>query len=386
TDLYFWYQEIPNVDPARFNSPEAYLEAIRYRPLDQTFSYITSREANEAFYSSSQFIGFGLSGQVIAGEYRIAQVFPDSPAFEAGLVRGSRITQINGRTVEALVASGEIGGAFGPAEVGVTADIVFLRDGAPIRARMVKRPVTIPTVSLSRVYEVGGRRVGYIFFRNFVEPSYEALDAAFTELRNRSVDELVLDLRYNGGGLVSVAQHLASLIGGVRTDGQVFAEFFHNDKNGFRNRVLRFEPKPLALKIDRVVVVTTRASASASELVINALLPFMPVVVIGDRTYGKPVGQYGLEYCDIVLAPVAFQLRNADGQGDFFDGLQPTCLAPDDLDHDIGNPLEGSLKEAFTVIATGSCSEASSQPSRARRAPGGTDRRAVGWQSIVGAH
>jgi C-terminal processing protease CtpA/Prc len=246
--------------------------------------------------------------------------------------------------------------------------------------------VTIPTVSLTRVYEVAGRRVGYIFFRNFVEPSYEALNGAFSELRDRGVTELVLDLRYNGGGLVDVAQHLASLIGGVRTEGQVFAEYFHNDKNASRNEILRFEPKPNALTIERVVVVTTRASASASELVINALMPFMPVLVIGDRTYGKPVGQYGLTFCDKVLAPVAFQLRNANGQGDYFDGFQPNCVAPDDLDHDIGDALEGSLKEAFTVIATGQCSEAPVESLTKRRAPLEDAARASGWQAVVGAH
>ena len=110
------------------------------------------------------------------------------------------------------------------------------------------------------------------------------------------VRDLVLDLRYNGGGLVGVAQHLASLIAGVRTNGQVFAEYFHNDKNATRNRVLRFEPKPHALGLERLVVITTGASASASELVINALKPFIPVVVIGSRTYGKPVGQYQVNF------------------------------------------------------------------------------------------
>jgi C-terminal processing protease CtpA/Prc len=138
------------------------------------------------------------------------------------------------------------------------------------------------------------------------------------------VDDLVLDLRYNGGGLVNVAQHLASYIGGIRTDGQVFAEYFHNDKNAFRNRILQFEPKPGRLTLDRLIVVTTRGSASASELVINALRPFMPVVVIGDTTYGKPVGQYAIGFCDKLLAPVSFSLRNADGRATSSTALLPT--------------------------------------------------------------
>ena len=390
TDLYLWYREVPAVSLTAYDTPEAYLEAVRYRPLDRTFSYITSREANDAFYSDSQFIGFGFSTSLgIAAdgsELRVTQVFPDSPAQEANLARGARILEINGRTVADLVTSGELGGAFGASEIGVAGDILFERDGVAIRGRMVKRLVTIPTVSVTRVITVDGRKVGYIFFRNFVEPSHEALDRAFAELRAAQVTELVLDLRYNGGGLVNVAQHLASLIGGVRANGQVFTEYFHNDRYTARNRVTRFDARPEALTLDRLVVVTTRASASASELVINSLRPFMPVWIIGDRTYGKPVGQYAIPFCDKVLAPVSFTLRNADGQGDFFDGLQPNCPAADDVEHQLGDPLEGSLREALAVIATGQCSPtAAATPSaslrRVQAIPAGT-----GWQVFVGAH
>ena len=386
SDIYLWYSTMPTVNPTSFASPEEYLEAVRYRTLDSTFSYITSRAANDAFYSDSQFIGFGLSTSLNGVEMRVLQVFPDSPALEAGLSRGDRIVEIGGRPVSALVASGEIGSAFGAAEIGVVADIAFVNQaGARHEGHMVKRLVTIPTVSLTKVYNVGGRRVGYIFFRNFVQPSYEALDTAFAELAAAGVDDLVLDLRYNGGGLVSVAQHLASYIGGKRTDGLVFAEYFHNDKNTFRNHIIRFEPKPQPLTLDRLIVVTTGGSASASELVINALRPFIPVVVIGSRTYGKPVGQYGIEFCDKLLAPVSFALRNADGQGDFFDGFAPDCAAPDDVDRQLGDPAEGSLKEALTFATTNACSARPLTPQgRATtqvRAP-----RAIGWQSLVNAY
>jgi len=386
SDLYFWYHEMPDLNPASFDSPEAYLEAVRFRPLDTTFSYITSRAANDAFFSESQFIGFGLSTSLDGVEMRITQVFPDSPASEAGLLRGDRIAEIGGRSVAAMVESGEIGGAFGPTEIGVETDVVLIdQAGASRSAHMIKRLVTIPTVSLTRVYTVDGRRVGYIFFRNFVQPSFAALDSAFAELAAERVDDLVLDLRYNGGGLVNVAQHLASYIGGQRTEGLVFAEYFHNDRNAFRNRTLQFDTKPAQLRLDRLIVVTTRGSASASELVINALRPFMPVVVIGGTTYGKPVGQYGIPFCDLLIAPVSFTLRNADGQGDFFDGFAPDCPAPDDAEHQLGDPQEGSLKEALTFAATGACSAPAAATLRTARIP----RRGpwvLGWQSLVNAY
>jgi C-terminal processing protease CtpA/Prc len=218
-----------------------------------------------------------------------------------------------------------------------------------------------------------------------VTPSFEALDAAFAELSAGGVDDLVLDLRYNGGGLVSVAQHLASYLGGTRTDGLIFAEYFHNDRNTFRNRILRFEHKPKHLTLDRLIVVTTGASASASELVINALRPFMRVVVVGATTYGKPVGQYGIEFCDKLLAPVSFALRNANGQGDFYDGFAPDCPALDDAEHPLGDPEEESLKEALTFASTGACRPRS--PSAARVTESGPRLpRVLGWQSIVNAY
>jgi len=384
TELYYWYPFVPAVDPLRFDSPEAYLEAVRYRPLDHSFSYITSREANEAFFSDSQFIGLGLSTTVNAGELRVLQVFDGSPAAEAGLGRGHRILEINGRTIEALNASGQLDEAFGPNQIGAEVEVAFqTRDGQARRARMTKRAVTIPTVSLTRVVTVDGRRVGYVFFRNFVRPSFAALDEAFAALREAKVTELVLDLRYNGGGLVDVAVHLASLIAGPVTNGQVMARYVHNDKYRSFDEDIRFETTDKGLDLSRLFVVTTRGSASASELLINALRPYIPVVVVGDRTYGKPVGQYGIPFCDKVLAPVAFTIRNSADQGDYFDGIAADCTAGDDTTHDLGDAAEASLAEALHFLGTGACSprEPAAGPLRARD----ETWRPLGWQSVVNA-
>ena len=109
TDIYLWYQQLPNVDPARYDSPEAYLEAVRYQPLDSSFSYIADRAATEALFSSSEYAGFGFSSAFgPAGDLRIAQVFPGSPADEAGLARGDEIIEINGRSVAGRGAHGRV--------------------------------------------------------------------------------------------------------------------------------------------------------------------------------------------------------------------------------------------------------------------------------------
>lgn len=389
-ELYYWYRNIPDVDPTRYDSPEAYVDAIKYRPLDETFSYVASRAATDAFYSDSQFIGFGLAtqssliGDGTAVEMRVAQVFPESPASEVGLQRGDVIVSVGGRSIQDWWQAGELGAAFGPADVGYQTSVVYRRGEAePVEGGMTKRLVTIPTVSTTSVLDVNGVKVGYVFFRNFVQPSVAALDESFAQLKQAGVRELVLDLRYNGGGLVSVAQHLASLIGGSRTSGQVLAEYFHNDKNTARNQFLRFQEKEQALTLDRLVVITTRGSASASELVINALRPFIPVIVVGDRTYGKPVGQYAVNFCDKTAFPVSFSLRNANGEGDFFGGIPATCAAPDDLGRQLGDPAEASLAEALTFVRTGACTPVAASASRARRVDPAI--RDTGFQQLLGA-
>ena len=177
--------------------------------------------------------------------------------------------------------------------------------------------------------------------------------------------------------------HPVALIGGAVTNGRVFAEFQHNDKNTVLNEVLRFESKAETLTLPRLFVITTRASASASELLVNSLRSYMPVTVIGDATYGKPVGQYTFAFCDKVLAPVSFALVNADGQGAYFDGIPADCPAADDIENELGTAEEASLREALTVIRTGSCSpRATTQKSLRAAAP---PLRATGWQSVVNA-
>ncbi len=355
---YYWYKELPSPDPASFSSPEAYLDAVRYRPLDSSFSYITSKAASDAFYSDSQFIGFGLSYKRTSDtELRIAQTFPASPAAEAGMDRGDTLLSVNGKAVADLLRTGEIGTIFGAEQVGVTADVAW-RDmqGRQRSATLAKRLVTIPTVSQTAVLPAGPTRVGYVHFRNFVQPSVEALNTAFTQLRDQGATELVLDLRYNGGGLVSVAQHLGGLIGGPPLEGQVFVQFTHNDKQSSRNTAYRFEAKPQALSVSRLVVIATRGSASASEAIVNGLRPFMDVKVVGDATYGKPVGQYGFDFCEKVLYPVAFLVTNARGEADYFAGIPADCAAADDVDHALADPREASLAEALYVVRNGRCS------------------------------
>ncbi|MCG6927603.1 MAG: peptidase [Acidobacteria bacterium] len=390
-EWYLWYQQLPDPDPAGFDSPEAYLQAVRYLPRDSSFSYIGSQAATDAFYSDSQFIGIGLSfRQTGTTELRVSQVFPGGPAAAAGLARGDYMLTIDGRSVAALLQSGQLNDALGPAEIGFSLTLGWRSPGGPEReATVTKRLVTIPTVSATRVFDNGGSRAGYIFFRNFVTPSTEALNRAFDRLRADGATDLVLDLRYNGGGLVSVAQHLASLIGGEGTAGRIFVKFRHNDKKTANDETVSFESKPNALDLPRLVVIATGSSASASELVINSLRPFMNVTVVGARTFGKPVGQYGFDFCEKVLFPVAFATENAEGEADYFNGIPANCAAPDDLNRQIADPGEGSLAEALQFLRTGHCSgraAAEAEVQAQRRAVLPRPYEGDPWRQLVGAY
>ena len=357
---YLWHHEMPKANPASFSSPESYLEAVRFRPLDESFSHITSKAENDAFFDESQFVGLGFGMLQVGSDLRVTQVFPQSPAADAGLGRGDYLRFINDRLVPELLESGQLGAELGPSTVGHQVELAWRTlQGAEHSALVEKRPVTIPPVSHTAILDVDGGPVGYLHFRNFVQPSIEALDTAFAEFRQRGVRDIVLDLRYNGGGLVTVATHLASLIGGSQTDTQAFLQYRFNSILTAYNQRVPFTNPVDSIDAPRVVIIGSRATASASELIINGLRPFIEVSLVGRRTFGKPVGQIPVDFCDKVLLPVAFETVNALGEGEYYDGIQPDCPMRDGLGHPLGSPKEASLEEALHILTTGSCSAVS---------------------------
>jgi C-terminal processing protease CtpA/Prc len=357
-DIYLWVDRMPDADPAAYSSPNAFLDALRV-PEDR-FSFLTSAAADQAFFGDGQFAGLGFqSTQTGADEVRLSDVFELSPAALGGLARGDRILSVNGRPIaEVLMEEGFVA-SLGPPEVGVTVELGWQNvDGDMFEFVFTKEVVTIPPVSPVNIVDTPGGRVGYFNFRAFVEPADSALNAVFREFLDSGVPELVVDLRYNSGGLLSIAEVLANLIGGLVTQGQILYTLQYNDANSFRDQTVPFRDTSNSLDLRRVVFITTRASASASEMVINGLSPFLDVGLIGATTFGKPVGQLGFLFCDKILRPVSFEVVNAAGEGDFFEGISPDCVAADDLDEPLGDPAEDSLAEALTFIQNGSCSAA----------------------------
>jgi carboxyl-terminal processing protease len=366
-DIYFWYQQLPNADPAAYSSPEAYLEAVRYKTLDSTFSFILPRTTSDQLFNEGQYVGVGVAYQVVSTtQARVTEAYAGSPAGDVGMERGNSILAVNGRPIDSLISTGDINTIFGAAQVGVVVQMSF-RDnaGAQHDVQMTKRLVTLPNVYLTQTFASGGRTVGYVAFHDFFSFSSGQLDTAFATLQQAGANDLVLDLRYNGGGLITVAQHLGGLIGGARTNGQPLVRLVFNDKHQEMNQTYAMPNPAQALGLERLVVIGTSGTASASELIINGLRPFLPVTVVGSTTHGKPVGQLSYNFCDRVLYPVAFKSVNAQGVGDYYSGIPADCAAPDDLDHQLGDGAEGSLSAALSFLRNGSCSSSAAAQARA---------------------
>jgi carboxyl-terminal processing protease len=356
---YLWNEELPVLDPRDFPSPEALLDALRFTPLDR-FSYLTTQAEEDALFGAGQFVGLGFRSTLGGGAVRASDVFEGAPAAAAGLMRGSSILAVDGVPIaEVLAASGDdISAALGPAEIGYEVTLHFRNpDGLEFIETIAKDVVTIPPVTAARIFEVNGQPTGYLVFRNFVEPGIVALEVAFAELRAAGVTQLILDLRYNNGGLLSVMEHFANLLGGRIAPGAVFAAYLHNDNNAARDRqfLLASQPPASALDLELLVLITTPATASAAEMLVNGISPYVTTATVGRETFGKPVGQAGFLFCEKVLRPVSFRVVNGLGQGDFFDGIPADCPADDTLEVALGHEGEASFDTAKFWLQHGFC-------------------------------
>ena len=358
-EWYLWYRDMPTVNPRGFDSPDDLLEALRVDPPDR-FSYITTAAEEDALFGASQFVGLGFRSFTTDTEVRAADVFENGPAWNAGLVRGSTFLGVDGVPIaEVLASPGGFSGALGPQEAGYQVTLEFRNpDGRVFTRSIAKSVVTIPTVTASRIFPIDGRMTGYLVFRNFVDPGRVALDAAFAGYRDARVTQLIVDLRYNTGGLVSTLEHFANLLGSRVAPGAVFASYAHNDKQTRLDENILFASQPVefALDLERVVFITTESTASAAEMLINGMRPTgIQMATVGSATFGKPVGQYGFRFCERVLRPVSFRLLNGLGQGDFYDGIPADCPAEDTLDVRFGEAGEDSFDSAVHWLRHGFC-------------------------------
>ncbi|MGI9202066.1 MAG: S41 family peptidase [Woeseiaceae bacterium] len=360
-DWYLWNSLLPNNISARdYASPEDLLADLRSfspddgsgSPVDR-FSFIGSAAADEAFFAEGQFEGYGFSR---APDARITRVFAGSPADLGGLARGQQILELDGRTVAQIEAAEGLGAALN------VSPLTFLMrnsDGSQFSSTITADVVTIDPVPQTRIIAANdgsGRMIGYLEFSTFISTAEPALEQAFADFVANGVSEVILDLRYNGGGLTRISNLLGDYLGGIVPDGDVFSETrFNADRAAANNSIEPFDRLNNSIGISRLVVVATSGTASASELLINSMAPYLDVAIVGDDTFGKPVGQVGFVFCEKILRPTAFQTFNADGFGDYFDGLPATCPAVDNLDVPVGDDTDPNMIAAMSYLNTGQC-------------------------------
>jgi carboxyl-terminal processing protease len=357
---YLWYDTMPVVNPDDYHSLNALLDALRYKPTDR-WSYVMATEEYDMYYKKGEYIGHGvgLIGDEM-GNLWTGWVYIDSPANDLGVERGWQILGING---ENIAIETNLDSLLGEDKVGVVNTFTFRKPGGQTtNLDIEKKIVDINSVLHSEITTVNNLKVGYLVYQHFLVSSVEELDAVFKEFQDNQIDDIVVDLRYNPGGQVDVAQHLGSLIAGEYAIKRDLVKLEYNDQKSERNLTLPFldleymlTPTP-----ERVFFITTSRSASASELVINGLeglvgltRPF-EIYLVGDDTHGKPVGSISARYIDSTLVPITFRYMNRKDEGDFFDGLPANSYIEEDITKDFGDPEEKLLQEVLYFIENGS--------------------------------
>lgn len=391
-EWYLFPETLPaSLSPAPYASVQDYIDALtataRSQGRDRYFTYITSIAEENAFFSSGATAGFGirLSYDSAASRVFILDAFEGAPALAAGMDRGGEILAIgtstgNLQTVASLFAQGGAGAvsaALGPSTAG-TSRVLRFRDAAGVETTTTVTKADFAIQPISPRYGVqildnGGTKVGYVNLRTFIDSAEQQLRDAFLQFRNAGVTELVIDLRYNGGGLVRTAELFTDLLGRNRFASDVQSVTRFRPSKSSNNQTRNFQTQAQSVAPTKIAFITTGASASASELVINAMIPYLDpnMALIGSNTYGKPVGQVGLDRsaCDDRIRIIAFATENAAGNAGYYNGLAGSvtnsCQAADDITLPLGNPGEASTARALGFLSGAACTKISSAASGA---------------------
>ena len=380
-EFYLFPETLPaSLDPTPYATVSDYIDALtataRSQRRDRYFTYLTSIAQENAFYASGANVGFGfrLATDTTARRVFIMEAFEGAPALNAGIDRGDEILAIGNdaaslRTVADILATDGTAGvntAIGAATVGLTRVLRVSGSAGTRNVTLTKADYSLEPVSArygAKVITDGSLKVGYLNLRTFITTAEPQLRTAFANFRAQGITSFIVDMRYNGGGLVSTAEVLGDLLGGNRRTTDIFSKTTFRPSKSSNNSIKYFAPNANSVSPVRIAFVGTGATASASELVINAFVPYLgtDAGLIGTNTYGKPVGQIAVDRaaCDDRLRVIAFSLRNAADSDAYFDGLAPavkaSCKAGDDYTKPLGDPGEASTRAALDYLQGRSC-------------------------------
>lgn len=400
-EIYLWYDEVIDRDPALYETPD-YFELLKTNAVtgsgaakDQ-FHFTVETAEYEALSQSGVAAGYGFQVTFLSStapyEIAIAYTEPGSPASTAGISRGARILSIDGVSAENPATQEEVdvlNAGLRPESLGEIHSFTIQDLGSSSSRTLNLTSTLITSMPVQNVGSIDTPtgKVGYILFNDHIATAESQLKDAFEQLFLDSVQDLVLDLRYNGGGFLAIASQVAYMIAGPSaTDGEVFEALVFNDKNllfdpgtGEANEPFPFLDETIgfstisgaqlpSLNLPRVYILANSGTCSASESIINALRGVgIEVILIGDTTCGKPYGFRPADNCGTTYFSIQFQSENALGFSDYADGFSPQnvfslgsvslpgCGVEDDLDHVLGDPDEAMLAKALSFRDTGSC-------------------------------
>ena len=395
-DLYLWYRELPNDDGSSYSTPEAYFSILKTTAKTQTghekdrFHFTYPTDVWNALAGSGVEAGYGMQVVLLAAspprDVRVSYIEPSSPAADAGIDRGTQILTIDGAAVLDGPPNVLNAGLF-PATVGETHTFEVKDLGQTSSRTVTLKSAEVTNVPVQKVSTIDTPtgKVGYFLFNDNLSQAEKGLFDAVTTLKADGISDLVVDMRYNGGGLVDVAAQLGFMIAGPGpTTGKIFEKPTFNDKHDpnidpvlqspivptpFYTQAVGFSETPGAalphLDLPRVYVLTSNNTCSASESVINGLRGVgIQVYAFGLTTCGKPYAFYPQDNCGTTYFSIEIKGVNAQGFGDYPDGFVPGsntdtglpgCIVADDFSHALGDPAEGQLAAALAYRANGTC-------------------------------
>lgn len=367
-DIYYWYKEVPkNINAKPIKTIQAYFDTLLV-PVDRWSWMMTGQEYLSSETGVVETYGVSLSQPIdYYNDYsiRVRYVHPNSPMADNGVKRGYELTHINGTPVMTLVNNNTFNTVFAQKSNSFTfkdfdkKSYTFTATAREVSTRSyLKTQVITPQDFPGLPYNVG-----YYNYLSFKATMLSDINNAMSTLKAANVKELILDLRYNGGGDGKATSLLANYLAPLTANNKLLARREHNDKyrswDSDAKTQTVIERLSGSLDLNRIIILTSKSSASASEVLLNGLKPLMTVVHVGTTTYGKPNGMYVLPYPEgnydsptYVFLPICFFSVNSTGYGHYVDGIVPDHYRPDDLYHDFGLQ-EDWVKASLQFIATG---------------------------------
>jgi hypothetical protein len=362
-DIFLWYNQIPaSFDAQSYSDPAKIMTAIRQYSTEPGFSQPVDRWSFALAQQEWDKVSSGVSGDFgisvffrSPDDLRVKSVEKNSAAGNAGIRRGWRITKINNNSnISTSNSDFVVSTVFNSNSTNFT----FQKpDNSTVDLTLNASSYQEHPVYFDSVYTTSKGKLGYLVFNSFLGDTtqiYNELNRVFNSFAAAGVTHLAIDLRYNGGGYVTVQEKLANYIVNSSANGNLMMKQQFNDKYIQYNEATNFM-KQGSVNADRVFFIVSNSTASASELLINNIKPYMNVSLVGpNKTYGKPVGFFPIPVGSWYIFPVSFRTTNKNGEGNYFNGLTLDNAVADGLDKDWGDVKESSFGSVIKYLNSGS--------------------------------